>query len=51
MAHAKPYAKKLRLCAYFKSNRPLPAWVRLRTKGQFIQKKRRYWRHDKIKNV
>jgi large subunit ribosomal protein L39e len=52
VAHYKHVAKKLRLAKKTKQNRPLPAWVILRTRRRVtVNPARRFWRRQKIKNV
>ena len=52
MAHYKHVAKKLRLAKKTKQNRPLPAWVILKTRRRVTHNPvRRFWRRQKIKNV
>lgn len=50
MARNKHLARKLRLARALKSNRPVPAWVVVRTLRRFtINPKRRHWRVSKLK--
>jgi len=50
MAHNKPLARKLRLARALKSNRPVPAWVILRTMRRVTYNPlRRHWRRQKLK--
>ncbi|MHA1594672.1 MAG: 50S ribosomal protein L39e [Candidatus Baldrarchaeia archaeon] len=50
MARAKPLGKKLRLASALKSNRSVPLWVIVRTKGRVrTHPKRRHWRRKRLK--
>ena len=50
MARNKPAAKKRRLAAALKSNRAVPTWVILRTKGRVrTSPARRHWRRSRLK--
>ncbi len=50
MAHFKPLGKKLRLAAALKENRPVPAWVILKTHWKFrYNPYRRHWRRNWLK--
>ena len=50
MAHFKHLARKLRLARALKSNRPVPAWVIVKTMRRFtVNPKRRHWRRTKLK--
>lgn len=50
MARNKPLARKLRLARAFKSNRPVPVWVIIKTLRKFtFNPKRRHWRRTKLK--
>jgi len=50
MARNKPVARKLRLARAFKSNRPVPLFVRLKTNRRVMfNRKRRHWRRTRLK--
>ncbi|AFK50803.1 hypothetical protein TCELL_0378 [Thermogladius calderae 1633] len=50
MARFKPLARKLRLAAALKSNRPIPIWVTLKTNRRVRRAFRlRHWRRSKLK--
>ena len=50
MARSKPLGRKLRLARAYKSNRPIPAWVIIRTNRRIRFKPvRRHWRVSKLK--
>jgi large subunit ribosomal protein L39e len=50
MARNKPLARKLRLARAHKSNRALPAWVIVKTRGRVrFSPVRRHWRVSKLK--
>ncbi|MEZ0394271.1 MAG: 50S ribosomal protein L39e [Desulfurococcaceae archaeon] len=50
MARFKPLARKLRLAAANKSNRPVPLWVTAKTRGRVRRTFRlRHWRRTKLK--
>jgi large subunit ribosomal protein L39e len=50
MARFKPLARKLRLAAALKSNRPIPVWVTLKTNRRVRRGFRlRNWRRNKLK--
>lgn len=52
MARAKHVARKLRLAAAHKSNRPIPIWVTLKTRLKVRRPFRlRHWRRVKLKNI
>lgn len=50
MATRKPAGRKRRLARALNQNKPVPAWVYLRTKGRVrMSPKRRHWRVTRIK--
>ncbi len=50
MARNKPYARKLRLAAAYKSNKPVPIWVTIKTRLRVRRGFRlRHWRRTKLK--
>ncbi|RLE66409.1 MAG: 50S ribosomal protein L39e [Thermoprotei archaeon] len=48
MARNKPLAKKLRLAAAFKSNKPVPLWVIAKTLGKVRRRPKRHWRRSRM---
>ena len=52
VARAKHIARKLRLAAAFKSNKPVPVWVSIKTRLRIRRPFRlRHWRRSKLKNI
>lgn len=52
MARNKHVARKLRLAAAYKSNRPIPIWVTMKTRLKVRRMFRlRHWRRSKLKNI
>lgn len=52
MARAKHVARKLRLAAANKSNKPIPIWVMIKTRLKVRRPFRlRHWRRVKLKNI
>ncbi len=50
MARNKPHARKLRLAAAYKSNKPIPIWVTMKTRLRARRGFRlRHWRRSKLK--
>ncbi|MGQ4890975.1 MAG: 50S ribosomal protein L39e [Candidatus Njordarchaeia archaeon] len=50
MARNKPLGKKLRLARAYKSNRPVPVFVRIKTNRRVMYNyKRRQWRRNRLK--
>ena len=52
MGRYKPLAYKLRLAKAGKQNRPVPAWIILKTVGEVRSspKSRRHWRRSRLKD-
>ncbi len=52
MTRAKHVARKLRLAAALKSNKPIPIWVAIKTRLRVRRPFRlRHWRRSKLKNI